>query len=169
MLERRPDAALQSLSRSDVEQLNYMPMVFPRRFYSGWAKRAAGDLEGARADLEAAAAELEARLEASPDDYTALPSLGLVYAMLGRSEEALAAGARAAELYGIDRDRFFGLNVEIHVAWIEAEVGEHEAAINRLIRLLALPNPYLSPARLRIDPIWDPLRDNPRFVDLTTG
>ena len=166
ILEREPAAALASLELYHGNRINYMPMIFPTFFLSGWAKSLMGDQDGARSDLESAAAYLESLLEEIPDDYTVIPALGLTYAMLGDREAALFQARRAAELYGIDRDRFFGLNVEIHVAWVETLVGEQDAAIERLKRLLSVPNPYLSPAMLRIHPAWDPLRDNPRFAAL---
>jgi len=165
-LSRDPEAALATLETFDEERINFMPMAFPASFFSGWARIQMGLETEARDDLQAAVTYLEAMLDQAPDDYTAMPSLGLAYAMLGRSDDALAVGHRAVELYGMDRDRFFGLNVEIHVAWIEVLVGEHEAAIDRLVRVLAVPNLYLSAAKLRLDPIWDPLRDNPRFAAL---
>jgi serine/threonine-protein kinase len=166
ILERNPEEASAALAQYDYPKVNYMPMVFPVGFLSGRAKLQLNDDSGARSDLESSATFLEAMLEEDPDDYTAMPVLGLTYAMLGRSDEALTMAARAAELYGMDRDRFFGLNVEIHIAWIEALVGEQDAAIDRLIRLLSVPNLYLSSARLAVDPAWDPLRDNPRFEAL---
>ncbi len=72
---------------------------------------------------------------------------------------------RAAELLPISKDAFFGTDVEIFRAIVEAHVGEKDAAIERIRYLLSIPC-FLSPALLRIDPEWAPLRDDPRFRKL---
>ncbi len=164
--ERDSQSALEYLPRYNEEKIVFMPVVLPVSLLSGWARSLAGDAAGAERDFTAAAYFLEAMLDSNPDDYTALASLGLAYAGLGRKQQALERGRHAASLYGMDHDTFFGLNLEQYVARIEAEVGEDDAAIERLERLLSVPNPYLSPAVLQIDPAWDPLRDNPRFAAL---
>ena len=122
---------------------------------------------GARATGRDAIAQLEPIVEQDADDYSALAPLGVAYALSGRKEEALRAGRRAVELYGYDRDQLFGVYVETLLSWIEAEVGEQDAAIDRLQRMLAVPNPYYSPERIRLDPAWRALRDHPRFAALT--
>ena len=69
---------------------------------------------------------------------------------------------RAVELLPISKDAFFGPTIEAELAAVEARVGEKAAAIERIAHLLSIPY-ELSPALLRLDPTWAPLRADPRF------
>jgi hypothetical protein len=69
------------------------------------------------------------------------------------------------ELLPISKDAFFGPGLEVGLAAVETRVGEKDAAIERIRYLLSIPS-LLSPALLRIDPTWVPLRDDPRFRKL---
>ena len=92
---------------------------------------------------------------------------GLVYAGLGRKEDAIREGLIAVEKAPISRDHFTGSYIKEYLTRIYVMVGEYEKAIDQLEFLLpAKIGLVLSPALLRVDPIWDPLRDNPRFKQL---
>jgi tetratricopeptide (TPR) repeat protein len=91
--------------------------------------------------------------------------LGLVYAALGRREDALRESARISELCPISRDAFFGPNYAVYQAKIDAFLGEPEQAIERLENLLAIPS-CVTPEILRLDPDWDRIRGDPRFRKL---
>jgi tetratricopeptide (TPR) repeat protein len=91
---------------------------------------------------------------------------GLALAYLGRKAEAIADGERAVELVPVDKDAFSGPYLKHQLARIYILVGEPDKAIDQLESLLKMPY-LLSPAWLRIDPNFDPLRHNPRFRKLT--
>jgi TolB-like protein/Tfp pilus assembly protein PilF/predicted Ser/Thr protein kinase len=92
-------------------------------------------------------------------------ALAYVYAYLGRGQDAIREGERSVELMPITKDAFDGPGYVQSLAEIYAIVGEHEAAIDRLEILFSVPT-GISPHALRLDPIWDPLRDHPRFGQL---
>jgi serine/threonine-protein kinase len=75
---------------------------------------------------------------------------------------------RAAELLPVSKDAMLGTYRAIDLAQIYTMVGEKDAAIDELEHLLSIPSP-LSVHLLRLDPIWDPLRNHPRFQRLVAG
>lgn len=116
-------------------------------------------LDSARVILERA---VEDAKRPSPWNHVVL---AYVYACLGRTDDAIREGKRSVELMPISKDAFDGpVYVEI-LAEIFTIVGEHEAAIDQLEILFSVPAP-ISGNFLRIDPMWDPLRDHPRFQRL---
>ena len=77
----------------------------------------------------------------------------------------MRAGEHAAELMPIAKDALDGSDQAIELAKIYARVGEDEMALDLIEELLSIPS-FLSVGLLRLDPVWDPLRDNPRFQAL---
>ena len=67
--------------------------------------------------------------------------------------------------HSVSRDAFIGPRFVEHLAAIYVMVGEHEAALDRIEELLAIPSELSVPA-LKLAPKWDPLRDHPRFKAL---
>ncbi len=108
---------------------------------------------------------MASKIEAQPDDSRLHSTLGIAYAGLGRKEDALREGKLAVDLLPISKEAYRGAYRAIDLAQIYAMVGETDAAIDRLEHLLSIPGP-LSVSLLRLDPIWDPLRDHPRFQQL---
>jgi non-specific serine/threonine protein kinase len=88
--------------------------------------------------------------------------LGLAYAGLGRRKEAIREGKEAVRMMPLSKDAFVGEQLLRYLAEIYMMCGEHEAAIDQLETLMSVPG-YMSAAILRIDPLWDPIRSNPRF------
>ena len=116
---------------------------------------------------EKAGQALEKALAENPEDSRYHASLGLAYAYLGRKEEAVREGRRAVELYPMSRSAFEAPRGYWNLAAICTIVGEYEEAVRQLEQLMSVPcgNTY-SPALLRIDPQWDPLRTRPDFQAL---
>ena len=86
-------------------------------------------------------------------------------ACLGRKEDAINEGKKAVELLPESEDAVEGPKATAALAEIYASVGEHDEAFLLLDHLLAVPNGLTVP-QLRLDPVWDPLRADPRFQTL---
>jgi TolB-like protein/tetratricopeptide (TPR) repeat protein/predicted Ser/Thr protein kinase len=124
-----------------------------------------GQRDQARSFYETVLTALHQHLAAQPGDYRILVSLGMTYAGLGRKEEAVRAAQEAVALVPIAKDALVGPVTLQGLAYVNSRVGEHEAALDLIEQLLAMPS-WISTSLLRIDPYFDPLRDHPRFQDL---
>jgi hypothetical protein len=119
---------------------------------------------------EEALPSLEARLKERPDDTLAMTELSWIYLALGRSADALHLSRQAADTISIERDHVNGPGFQIGLAQIEARAGAPDEAIKRLRHLLSIPaGEAASIARLKIDPVWDPIRNRPDFQQLLLG
>jgi len=141
---------------------------FSREFWMGVVARAKGDLVAAQAAFTAARAEQEAVVRARPGVEWALCTLGVIDAALGRKEEALREGRRAVELMPLARDSTEGPQLVYHLAWIYAWTGERDLAIEQLEIVSKIPNGPTY-GMLRLDPVWDPLRGDPRFEKIVAS
>jgi serine/threonine-protein kinase len=121
------------------------------------------DLE--RAYYDSARSFVSRKVQERPEDPRLRSALGIAYAGLGRKREAIQQGEKAVELLPISKEAYQGYYRAWDLARIYAMVGEHDAAVERLEHLLAIPG-NLTAAWLRIDPTWDPLRGHPRFQRL---
>jgi tetratricopeptide (TPR) repeat protein len=130
----------------------------------------AGESDIAKSAGEEALPSLEARLRERPDDTFAMTELSWVYLALRRNADALRVSRLAADTISIEKDAFSGPNFQIGLAQIEARGGAPEEAIERIRRLLSIPAGWeASIARLKIDPVWDPIRNRPDFQKLLSG
>ena len=136
------------------------------------AQRLAGDTGGAKATAEQARRTLEPLLENQPDNSDLAALLALVHAVRGDKDSAVEMAQRAMVLLPTARDRVNGPALEANLALIQTMSGDISHAISSLTRLLQAPcgslldGPELTPAVLRIDPLWDPLRGDPTFQNL---
>jgi serine/threonine-protein kinase len=130
----------------------------------------AGEPEAAKSVGKEALPLLEARLRERPDDTFTMTGLSWVYLALGRNADALRLSRQAADTISIEKDALAGPNFQNGLAQIEARGGAPEEAIKRLRRLLSIPaGQVVSIARLKIDPVWDPIRNRPDFQQLLSG
>ena len=139
--------------------------AFPRAWYEGLIARGRGDNEAAERAFRSTQRIVEADLAQAPGDAKLVTMLGLVHAMKGRYEDAIAAGLRAAELLPISRDAFDGPLLSAKLAVIYAQAGQTDRAIELLADLVKIPN-GLTQGTLRIEREWDPLRGDARFGKL---
>ena len=134
----------------------------------GVVARLKGDETSARAAFMRARAQQEDEVRAHPDDVILLAELGLIDAGLGRKEEALNEGRRAMELAPSVKDAFTESYVKMCFAMICAWTGERELALGQLEALSKTPG-YHTYGNLRLSPMWDPLRGDPRFEKIVAS
>jgi len=127
-----------------------------------------GDAANVRTYAEEARKALEEQLRAAPNDAQRHVILGLALAYLGRKEEAIREGERGVALDPVSKDAYIGPYIQHQLARIYMLVGEPDRALDNLEALLKIPD-YLSPGWFKIDPNFDPLRNNPRFQKLVAA
>lgn len=143
------------------------------RFWLGWAQEVAGDSSAAQETWRQSRNELEPFLEEQPENYVLIGDLALVNAGLNDKTAALALAEQAMTVLPLEKDVVDGpAPIEV-LARVAAQLGEPDRAIAALEKLLSIPSEGalasrvpLTPALLRLDPMFDPLRNNPRFQEL---
>jgi serine/threonine-protein kinase len=120
---------------------------------------------GARAAFLKAKDLIEAKLKPSPDAADIHIQLARVLAYLGQKDAALAEAERATELLPASKDAFGGPEIAAGVAEVHAILGDNGRAIEILDGLLSRPS-FVTVQGLKVNPIWDPLRNDPRFQAL---
>jgi TolB-like protein/Tfp pilus assembly protein PilF len=146
------------------------------RFYLGWAQEVAGDHTAAQESWRQARSELEPFLKEQPENFGLMGYLALTSMGLGDKPAAFTLIEQAMGMISIEKDAVAGpIPIEI-LARVSARMGEPDRAIAALEKLLSIPydgalaqNVPLTPALLRLDPMFDPLRNDARFQLLVSG
>jgi TolB-like protein/Tfp pilus assembly protein PilF len=166
------DEAIQALESRIEKQKTDAPGDVPFSELSlGDARSLGGNRAGAQEAYRAAKARLESLRQEQPESPFLAIGLAFAEAGLGNKEAALREGERALSLLPAKADPVFGPGMEENLAAVEAQVGESERALARVERLLTTPYGAfpITLASLRLDPIWAPLREHPRFKALIEG
>jgi TolB-like protein/Tfp pilus assembly protein PilF/class 3 adenylate cyclase len=147
------------------------------RFWLGWAQEVAGDHAAAQESWRQAHSELESFLKEQPQNHLLMGDLALTNMALGDKAAAFKLIERAMVILPIEKDAIAGPQPIEILARVAAQVGEPDRAIVALQKLLSIPyggplaeeNVPLTPALLRLDPMFDPLRNDPRFQKLVAS
>ncbi len=174
LLERRPAQIIprlkEILAKPDPA-LGYINGEL--RFCLGWAQEVAGDHAAAQESWRQARSELESFLQTQPENFQLIEDLALTNMCLGDKATSLAFSEKALATVPIEKDAVNGPSAIETLARVAAQIGEPDRAIAALQKLLSIPgrgvlaeNVPLTPALLRLDPMFDPLRNDPRFQKL---
>ncbi len=143
------------------------------RFWLGWAQEVAGDHAAAQESWRQARSELEPFLKEQPENFQLIGDLALTNMGLGDKATTLALSERAMTTVPIEKDAVSGTRPLEILARVAARMGEPDRAITTLQKRLSIPgngalaeNIPLTPALLRLDPMFDPLRNDLRFQKL---
>ena len=177
ILESRPAAviaALKEILAKPDQALGYYNGEL--RFWLGWAQEVAGDHVAARDSWVQARGELEPFLKEQPENFVLMGDLALTNMGLGNNAAALTLAERAIAMITIEKDALTGPRPLDILARVAARIGEHDRSISTLTKLLSIPyeaplaaNPPITPALLRLDPMFDSLRKDPRFQKLVAA
>jgi TolB-like protein len=169
--ERDPAAAQHALSAMPVDGGGCYDENIP--FPNGWCEGLAawfrGDRSAARAAFTTARSELEKIVRNQPDYAAAQCALGVIDAVLGNKEDAVKEGEHAVELIPANKNAIEGAMLIQYMAVTYAWAGEKDRAIERLAEAAKLPGSHVSYGNLRLNPLWDPLRGDPRFEAIVTS
>ena len=168
LCERTPAAAARVLANDPREGVVNNGVNYPYAYWEGVVAHCQGDSAKAQAGFTTARKEVEKTVEKQPDFAAALSLLGMIEAGLGRKEEALREGRRACELLPISKDALDGVALAVNLAQIYAWTGEKDLAIEQIAAVERVPN-LLSYGYLKLHPMWDSLRGDPRFEKIVAS
>ena len=166
LLERKYKEGLHEAESLPDDLFTSIPAKLCGKYYLiGFARKALQDETGARAAFLKAKELLDAQLKQSPDSPDMHILLAKVLAYLGKKDPALAEARRATELLPESKDAFGGPEIAAGAAEVHAVLGDNSRAIEILDGLLSRPS-AVTVQGLKVSPIWDSLRNDPRFQAL---
>jgi TolB-like protein/Flp pilus assembly protein TadD len=173
MIRRDFSRAAAVLAQSELKEFSYLNGgLQPKSYFEGLTALAANEPATAQSQFALALPIFEKDLEQAPDSANRHANLGLLYAFMGKHDDAIREGQLAVALKPLSRDANDGAIMLCYLALIQARVGENGPAISLIQRLLNTPGAVdsvdysitLNDLRYRWE--WDPLRSDPRFQKL---
>ena len=161
------ERVLAASPREDFQDIDYS-FYFPKAWFEAMIARAKGDSAGAIAAFSNARKILEQRLAIKPEDARTIAVLAQVDAGLGRKELAIQEARHAVDLMPVSKDVYDGALVLEGLAQVYTWTNEPDRAIELLQKLAAMPD-YVNYARLKLHPMWNPLRGDPRFEKIVNS
>jgi serine/threonine-protein kinase len=171
LFQRRYAAAIEIFSSEVAAKTKRGEPSYGEKLLLGLNQQRAGDGAAARAFYEKAVQDIQSEFEkvvpGSLAEAQLHGALGQAHAGLGEAASAVAEGQKAIATYPTYKDPFEGPAQEENMAAIYARLGDADHAIPILQRLLQIPYGFaITPALLRLDPVWDQIRNDPRFQEL---
>jgi TolB-like protein/Tfp pilus assembly protein PilF len=170
MLDRKYDEAERLLAaslREDFQDVDFS-FYFPKSWYQGMIARAKGDSAKATAAFRECREILAQRLVVKPEHARTIAVLAQVDAALGQKELAVQEAQHAIELMPVSKDIYDGALVLEGLAQVYTWTGDRDRAIELVQKLLTMPG-YTNYARLKMHPLWAPLRGDPRFEKIVAS
>jgi serine/threonine-protein kinase len=165
MLERDFDAASRIAAELPEKKSFDDGYELGRSFWVGLAARLKGDMAPAQAAFITARRDQDEIVRGQPEDGQALLGLAMIDAELGRKQEAIQEGKRGLELV---QGVFERPDAIAYFALMCARIGDRDLAIKQLELVVGKPNGP-SYGWLRLSPMWDPLRGDPRFEKIVAS
>jgi TolB-like protein/Tfp pilus assembly protein PilF len=161
------ERVLAASPRDDFQDIDYS-FYYPKAWFEAMIARAKGDSARAVAEFSRARTILEQRLAVKPEDARTLAVLAQVDAGLGRKELAIQEAKHAVDLMPVSKDIYDGALVLEGLAQVYTWTNEPERAIELLQKLVTMPG-YTNYARLKLYPMWNPLRGDSRFEKIVNS
>ncbi|MFL6516428.1 MAG: FlgO family outer membrane protein [Chthoniobacterales bacterium] len=165
LCERNPAAASRALANFPPDGIPANGALVPHAYYEGVVAYCQGDRAKAKTAFAAARAEVDKALRKQPDFAPALSLAAIIDAGLGQKDLAIREGRRAGELLPSSKDAVDGAKLIVDLAQIYLWTGEKDLAIAQIKAAVSLPS-NLSYGLLKLHPMWDPLRGDPRFEEI---
>jgi serine/threonine-protein kinase len=172
LFQRRYAEAIEILSKALTNETDRKARNI-EKLLLGLSQQRAGDIAAARATYRDAAQDFDSQLKKmQPDSFVVGQThafLGRAYAGLGEAAAAIAEGQKGMTIHPTSKDLVDGPEREEDMAQIYALLGDADHAVPILKRLLQIPyGGAITPALLRLDPVWDQIRNDPRFHELVS-
>jgi len=165
LCENKYPAVLARLDRFPEHVIRLQSAYLPVNLLRGLAMARLGDEEHASAALISALEILEVARRASPQDPRIHGALGMTYAGLGKTQQAIEAGQRAVEIYPVTRDVMLGMDRLVNLAQIYAMVGENDQALETIRRVLS-ENGIYTVYHFELHPSFEKVRNEPGYQEI---
>jgi len=163
----RAEKFLADSPREDFQDIDFS-FYFPKSWYEGMIAREKGDAAKATAAFQECREILAQRLVVKPEHARTLAVLAQVDASLGQKDLAIQEAQHAVDLMPTSKDIYDGALVLEGLAQVYTWTGDRGRAIETLQKLVAMPG-YTNYGRLKLHPLWAPLRGDPRFEKIVNS